>query len=165
MFIPLRNRRAASSVSPQLVALYAIATAYGGAFWLVVLRRAEGDYERHQTPLLLEWLRNATLALPLIVVAAAAGLMLASWARERWEIRSRLSSGALTATLIAYLASCSLAVTSRAQGAILGLHDAHPLALPVMVLRDGAVEAFGARTEVLGGPRRAGPPGAGAGGR
>ena len=44
-----------------------LALAYGGGLWLNVLHTAEGGYERNEPPLLLHWLRDATLALPLIL--------------------------------------------------------------------------------------------------
>src|SRR5262249_57328231 len=52
---------------PSAVVLWAFVLAYGGTSWLQVVARAEGTPEPGET-VLIPWLRDATLALPLVFV-------------------------------------------------------------------------------------------------
>jgi len=49
----------------------AIALAYGGGGWLQFLHAREGGIERNEPGLVAHWLRDGTLALPLVLLAVA----------------------------------------------------------------------------------------------
>src|SRR4051812_10996660 len=133
------SRQLAKSVPARSLAAYAIALAYGASFWLVLLHGAEGGRERHEPPFLAHWLRDGTLALPLVAIAVALGLVLASRIASWRDVRSPATIGVITATSVAYLASCSLALANRVYPLIFGSHNLHALPLSVHLLRDGTV--------------------------
>src|SRR3954463_570105 len=103
-------RRPLSALArPSVVAAFALVLAYGGGLWLNVLHIAEGGYERNEPPLILHWLREPALALPLVLVAVWAGVLLARRLIERTGCSSRLAA-AMT------LGAC-VALTAAAPGA------------------------------------------------
>ncbi len=70
---PTLNRRLGGA-TPLAVAL-----AYGGTAWLQVLHAREGGVERNEPGFLVHWLRDGTLALPLVLMVVA----LATWLTSR----------------------------------------------------------------------------------
>ena len=48
-----------------------LAFAYGVGMWMQVMHAVEGGYERSEPPLLLHWLRDSTLSLPLVFTLSA----------------------------------------------------------------------------------------------
>src|SRR5262249_3682517 len=61
----------------RAAAPFAVALAFGSGLWLTALHLAEGATERDEPPLLLHWLRDSTLALPLVFVAVLGALLVA----------------------------------------------------------------------------------------
>src|SRR3954468_1038157 len=90
-------RRPLSALArPSVVAALALVLAYGGGLWLNVLHKAEGGVERNEPPFVLHWLRDATLALPLVMVAVWVGVLLT----RRLIERTRCESNALAAATL-----------------------------------------------------------------
>jgi manganese oxidase len=86
---------------PSAVLGFALALAYGGGFWETLLHHLEGGHERNQPGLVLHWLRDATVALPLVCAAVWAGFLLARRLieRHRLEHSPRLAGATLAATV------------------------------------------------------------------
>src|SRR5919199_5584690 len=59
-------------------ALYSLALAYGGGLALHLMHEASGAREPHAPPGAWHWLRDASLALPVVAVAVYLGASLAS---------------------------------------------------------------------------------------
>ena len=55
--------------------LLTLAFAYGTGMWMQVMHAVEGGYERSEPPLLLHWLRDSTLSLPLVFTFVWLGLV------------------------------------------------------------------------------------------
>src|SRR4051812_24413491 len=160
-------RRPLSALArPSVVAAFALVLAYGGGLWLNVLHIAEGGYERNEPPLVLHWLRDATLALPLVLVAVWAGVLMARRLIERSDCRSRLLSALTLGACVALLSAVAGALGGPAHAAVFGAtHGGHELSLPVHLVRDGllalvvdvplaALVAFGLRnTDPWAAPR------------
>ena len=74
----------------------AIALAYGGGGWLQFLHAREGGIERNEPGLVAHWLRDGTLALPLVLLAVAVAFVLVQRVLRRFEAspapRSRAAS-------------------------------------------------------------------------
>src|SRR5687767_5071895 len=62
----------------------AIALSYGGGAWLQFLHAREGGVERNEPGFLMHWLRDATLALPLVLLAVAVAFWLVRGAVRRF---------------------------------------------------------------------------------
>jgi hypothetical protein len=94
-------------------ALLALAISYRGGLWLSTFQERARTIERGQPPALLHWLRDATLALPLVFVATLAALIGARWwlERRRWDVGS-LAAVALLVGLIGGAASLAEAAAS-----------------------------------------------------
>src|SRR4051795_2191501 len=123
---------------PSVVAAFALVLAYGGGLWLKVLHVAEGGYERNEPPLGLHWLRDATLALPLVLVAVWAGVLMARRLIERSGCNSRLVSALTLGACVALLSAVAGALGGPAHAAVFGAtHGGHELSLPVHLVRDG----------------------------
>src|SRR5919201_1201944 len=89
---------------PAAVAPFAVALAYGGGLWLHVLHQAAGVPELNEPPPIIHWLRDSTLALPLILVAVWAALVLARAYVARYARgASRLLSAAVVAAIVALM--------------------------------------------------------------
>src|SRR3954464_4879900 len=160
-------RRPLSALArPSVVAAFALVLAYGGGLWLNVLHVAEGGYERNEPPLVLHWLRAATVALPLVLVAVWAGVLMGRRLIERSGCTSRLVSALTLGACVALMASVAGAFGGPAHAAIFGAtHGGHELSLPMHLLRDGllalvvdlplaALVAFGMRnTDPWAAPR------------
>ena len=54
---------------PGVAWLLTVALAYAGVLWMNVLHKAQGAHENRELPLLVHWLRDGTLALPIVFVA------------------------------------------------------------------------------------------------
>src|SRR4051794_36003083 len=132
-------RRPLSALArPSVVAAFALLLAYGGGAWLNILHTAEGGYERNEPPFLLHWLRDSTLALPLILVAVWAGVLLARRLIERTNCTSRATSAATLAACVALLAGVVEGLGGPGHTALFGAHHAgHDLSMPLHIARDG----------------------------
>src|SRR3954447_16821171 len=106
-------RRPLSALArPSVVAAFAIVLAYCGGLWLNVLHHAEGGVERNEPPFILHWLRDATLALPLVMIAVWVGVLLA----RRLLARTRCDSNVLGAVTLAACVALLAAATASLGG-------------------------------------------------
>ena len=129
---PARGRRSCSrSRSP---------TATG--MWMQVMHAVEGGYERSEPPLLLHWLRDSTLSLPLVFTFVWLGLVAT---RHLVERRGQAQCGPGLAVLTCAAVSALAASFATAIGVPLhaGLfsahHAGHELGFAEHMARDGLV--------------------------
>src|SRR5262249_41360287 len=93
---------------PSAVVLWAFVLAYGGTSWLQVVARAEGTPEPGET-VLIPWLRDATLALPLVFVGTWLGMQLTAKLLSRYGLEvSRGLRETAHATIVALTGSMML---------------------------------------------------------
>jgi hypothetical protein len=119
----------------------AIALAYGGGAWLQYLHVREGGVERNEPGFLAHWLRDGTLALPLVLVAVAVAFWLVRRAVTRFagspgpglEGSLATAGGALAAAYVFAVGNPIHTLLFAAD------HGGHGMSLPVHMLRDGAL--------------------------
>ena len=119
----------------------AIALAYGGGGWLQFLHAREGGIERNEPGLVAHWLRDGTLALPLVLLAVAVAFVLVQRVLRRFEASPgpalegslAAAAGALAAAYVFGVGNPIHTVLFDAQ------HGGHDLPLPLHMLRDGAL--------------------------
>src|SRR4051794_37445662 len=70
------RRRPGIWVPPVVAIVMTLVLAYGGILWINVLHRAEGVHELNEPGWLVHWLRDATLALPIVLAGVWVGLLL-----------------------------------------------------------------------------------------
>src|SRR6185503_5033952 len=132
-------RRPLSALArPSVVAAFAVVLAYGGGAWLNVLHTAEGGYERNDPPFLLHWLRDSTLALPLVMLGVWVGVLLARRLIERSQCSSRTVSAPTLGVCVALMGAIVAALGGPAHASVFGAtHGGHELSLPLHLVRDG----------------------------
>ncbi len=135
----LARQRLSALVRPSAVLAFTVAIAYGGGLWLLFLHHAEGGHERNEPSLVLHWLRDSTLALPLICAGVWVGLVLA----RKLIARAGLSDGpvglcaALTGATVALTATVAVAASSPAHADLFGVsHGGHELPFMLHLGRD-----------------------------
>ncbi len=139
MIRALARRPAGRLVRPSAVALLAVVLAYGGGLWLTAAHRAGVDEPR--AGFVGEWLRDATLALPLVVVAVAIGLL----ATRRILARTvGVPSGPVGVALLAVVVGGLTSLATSPLGSLRQVaspadHVGHDLAIWLHVLRDALV--------------------------
>src|SRR3954465_9526282 len=119
----------------------AIALAYGGGGGLQFLHAREGGIERNEPGLVAHWLRDGTLALPLVLLAVAGALVLLPRVLRGFEASPgpalegslAAAAGALAAAYVFGVGNPIHTVLFDAQ------HGGHDLPLPLHMLRDGAL--------------------------
>ena len=157
MCLALKPRLSLECVS---VAAFGVPLAYGVLFWLVLQHHQAGAHEAHELPLVVHWLRDATLALPLILVAVWLGLRLT---RRLWPDDA---SPAARAALVALLGSVALGAGAPAHAWLFGIEEDGDLPILEHILGDAlaalppALLIVGAITveQVIGRRRRRGRP-------
>ena len=98
---------------PSAVLAFTLVLAYGGGFWETLLHHVEGGHERNEPSLVLHWLRDATLALPLVFCAVWLGVLVARRLIERHGAeRSRVVSAAVLAATVAWVDSMVVGLAS-----------------------------------------------------
>jgi manganese oxidase len=98
---------------PSAVLAFAVALAYGGGFWQTLLHHLEGGHERNEPGLVVHWLRDGTLALPLVFCAVWVGVLVARRVIERnGGDRSPAISGAVLAAIVAWITSMVIGLAS-----------------------------------------------------
>ena len=131
--IDLARRRPSIWVRPGVAWLLTVALAYGGVLWMNVLHIAQGAHETNEPPLLVHWLRDGTLALPLIFVSVWVGLLVSRRLLDRLAGEPGAIAGtAIVAVLTATTASLILGLSNPLHGAAFGhqhLHAELPWAL------------------------------------
>ena len=112
-----------------------VALAYGLGLWLVWLNHRIGAHEHGETSLLVHWLRDSTLALPLVVVAvvvasALATRMLRPTRASVWARRS------VVGVFAAVGASLVMGFASAVSAALFGGHGSQELSFAAQAARD-----------------------------
>src|ERR1700755_745966 len=98
---------------PSAVLAFALALAYGGGFWETLLHHVEGGHERNEPSLVLHWLRDATLALPLVFCAVWVGVLVARRLIERSGAeRAPVTAAAVLAATVAWVDSMVVGLAS-----------------------------------------------------
>ncbi|HEV8686537.1 MAG TPA: hypothetical protein VGQ84_04625, partial [Gaiellaceae bacterium] len=117
----------------------AVLLTYALGFWVVFLHHAEGGHEHGEPPLLVHALRDSTLALPGVVLAAWA----ATWFAERLlradPGASPLRRAAVLDAAIALAASAAMAAGSPVHERLFAAHEAHEFPLALHVGRDATL--------------------------
>jgi len=113
---------------------------FGTTLWLQVLHGLEGDHETNEPGVLLHWLRDGTLALPLVTM----GVLAALWVSGRLLRRRRPAPGSVvpvlvTSAIVALGASAALGLGSPAHEWLFGGHEHHELPPALHALRDSLV--------------------------
>ena len=85
------------------IALFAILITYANGFWLTVLQGVIGAIERNEPPF-MRWLRDATLMLPLVVLAVVGAL----WIARRLVAQSKHRIVRLVVVLLLVTMICSM---------------------------------------------------------
>src|SRR3954453_1367836 len=119
----------------------AIALAYGGGGWLQFLHAREGGIERNEPGVVAHWLRDGTLALPLVLLAVAVAFVLVQRVLRRFEASPGAAlEGSLAAAAGALAAAYVFGVGNPIHTVLFDAqHGAHGLPLPLHMLRDGAL--------------------------
>jgi hypothetical protein len=118
-------------------AAFAIPIAYAAGLWLTVIYAAAGENDGWSA---MNWLRDATVALPVVLVAVWAALRLADAMVANGDVAGRLA-GAVTATVVAVLGGAALALGMGVAEELFGGMSTS-LPLPLHVLRDTLLALF-----------------------
>src|SRR4051812_39414597 len=123
---------------PTAVLAFAIAMAYGGGFWETWLHQLEGAHERHEPSLLVHWLRDATAAVPLSLLAVWIGILLARKVIRRTHLeRDPRLAAALLAATVAWVQSIVIGLASPLHNTLYGgQHAGAAVSYPVHASRD-----------------------------
>jgi hypothetical protein len=121
---------------------FAVLLSYGGVLWLQLVHIAEGATDASNLPWMVQWLRDASLALPVVLLSVVIGGMLARRILEHWGTTlGDLLAGALVPIVIAAYASAVLAVGNPIHSMLFPTastgHGGHDLPLVLHALRDG----------------------------
>jgi hypothetical protein len=129
----------------RMLLAFVLLFTYGGGWWLWFLHEVEGATEPGAPPGLLHWLRDSTLALPLVALGVLLGASLARRLLARYgRGSSDLLSGLLVAVVLALYASIVLSVGNPIHGLLFNsTHGGHDLPLVYHILRDGMLALFG----------------------
>jgi FtsP/CotA-like multicopper oxidase with cupredoxin domain len=135
----LARQRLSALARPSAVLAFSAAIAYGGGLWLVFMHHIEGGHERNEPSFVMHWLRDSTLALPLICAGVWVGIVLA----RKLIARAGLSDGptglcaALTGAMVALTATIAVGASSPAHADLFGAsHGGHELPFMAHLGRD-----------------------------
>jgi hypothetical protein len=135
-----RSQAAQYLLGRRMLTCFALVLAYGGGLWMYLVHEAEGGVEIGAPPGVLHWLRDASLALPLILVAIFLGGTLARRLLDRFSPRaSELMAGGVVAVVLAMYASIVLAIGNPIHGLLFpSVHGGgHDLPFALHLVRDG----------------------------
>ncbi len=123
---------------PSAVLAFAVALAYLGGLWLVVMHHVEGGHERNEPGLVVHWLRDSTLALPMTVLAVWGGILLARrFIVRSGAERSPLLAGAVLAAVVAYVDSTLMGLMNPIHNSMFGAsHGGHEPGFVAHMARD-----------------------------
>jgi len=135
----LARRPLVSLARPSVVAAFAFPLAYTVGLWMNVLHAAEGGHERGEPPPVIHWLRDSTLALPVVFAAVWLAVVLTRRMIERHELETRpVASGILLAGSAAFASACSLAFANPLHSTLFNAqHGGHDLPFALHLVRDG----------------------------
>jgi len=124
---------------PSAVMAFSLAIAYGGGLWLTFMHHVEGAHERNEPPFVLHWLRDATLALPLICAGVWIGIVLA----RKLIARAGVTDGpvalcaAVLAAVVALTTTLAVGASGPAHGNLFGAeHGGHAMSFLAHLGRD-----------------------------
>jgi hypothetical protein len=140
-----RNPLLRTLLGQRMLFAFVLLFTYGGGWWIWFLHEVEGASEPGAPPGLLHWLRDSTLALPLVALGVLLGAGLARRLLARYgRGSSDLLAGILVATVLALYASIVLSVGNPIHGLLFkSTHGGHDLPLVYHILRDGMLALFG----------------------
>jgi FtsP/CotA-like multicopper oxidase with cupredoxin domain len=135
----LARRPLVSLARPSVVAAFAFPLAYAVGLWMNVLHGAEGGHERGEPPPVIHWLRDSTLALPVVFAAVWLAVVLSRRVIQRHALESRPAvAGAVLATYSAFATACSLAFANPLHSTLFAAHHGgHDLPFALHLVRDG----------------------------
>lgn len=117
----------------ELVAV-ALTLTYGVGLWLILVHAAEGAHEHGEPTLALHWLRDSTLAFPVVLLANALALRLAA---RLWRGRRGSLPWKVVVAALALSAGAATAAGTPVHGRLFGAEEVEELPLLVHVARDG----------------------------
>jgi hypothetical protein len=127
----------------KVLLAFSVLLAYLAGLWLVLIHKVAGENGRAEPGFVLHWLRDSTLALPLVLLAVWLGLRLAGRLLERRGVGlTRGLRGAVTAAAVGLAAAAAMAVGVPIREGLLGTHEAAGLPLPLLTLRDALLALF-----------------------
>src|SRR5919197_2499767 len=116
---------------------FAVPLTYGVGLWMAALHHASSDgHRRGAASLALDWLRQSTLALPAIAIAACVALALVARFGQARRLSERCERAA-GATAIALATSVAVAAAAGLDQALFSPYERVDLPLPLHLLRDG----------------------------
>jgi hypothetical protein len=119
---------------------FTVLFAFGAGLWLQWLHDVEGGIEPGAPPPVLHWLRDSSLAVPLVALGVVMGATLARGLLDRYGggASDRLTA-AFVVALVATYASVTMAVGNPIHGFLFEAHEAagHDLPLLIHLARDG----------------------------
>ena len=120
---------------------FAVLLSYGTGLWLHLVHEVEGATEATSLPGVVHWLRDSSLALPLVVLSVFLAGALARRLLERYGAgMSDLVASTLVAVVIAVYASVVLALGNPIHGLLFPEvygHGGHDLPFALHAVRDG----------------------------
>ena len=130
-------------VRPLAAFLLAVALAFGGGLWLTAIHRSGGGLEPGQAGFVSTWLRDATLALPVVMAAVWIGVLTTRRVLQRTGSEPSLALGAtLLAVVVGGLTALATSVFGPLHHVLFATgHAGHDLPFALHMLRD-AVVAF-----------------------
>ncbi len=128
-------------VRPLAAFLLALAIAYGGGLWLTAVHHAEGGVEAGQPGFVAHWLRDATLALPVVMVAVWAGLLVTRRVLSRSNAEPSVAIGAsLLAMVVGGLTAVGTSVFGPLHAVLFSAeHGGHEMSFATHLLRDALI--------------------------
>jgi manganese oxidase len=123
---------------PAAVTALSLGVAYGGGLWMQFMHQSEGAIETSEIPLVLQWLRNSTISLPLVILAVVAATVFARWLLGRYAEGSvPLIARATLATVVAVFASVAVVVVGPLNDYLFAAYrGGHELPLYLYFTRD-----------------------------
>ena len=130
-------------VRPLAAFLLSLAIAYGGGLWLTTVHHVEGGVEAGQPGFVAHWLRDATLALPVVMLAVWAGVLLTRRVLSRSAVEPSVAVGAsLLAMVVGGLSAITTSVFGPLHAVLFSAeHGGHGMSFATHMLRD-ALMAF-----------------------
>jgi hypothetical protein len=126
-----------TKMAARLIAL-AAAIAYLGGLWLHWLHEMEGGHEAVAISPVLHWLRDSSLAFPLILMATWLALLVSSaiLQRKRWQA-APLRAFLVEVPMVVLFTSAFILAGNPVHAALFGASHQHEASFTAHLLRDG----------------------------